>query len=227
MTTSIPVITIDGTSGCGKGTLAHRLARELGWHYLDSGALYRIVAWACLQNNFQAADDDSTKQFVANLSIEFKDNDSVEAGFNAFCNGVDVSDLIRTPECSQMASKVSAIPAVRAALMQQQLDFRQLPGLVTDGRDMGTVVFPDAPCKLYLTASLEERAHRRYAQLKSAGVDATFESVQQDLAERDHRDMSRNNAPLKPAEDAVIIDTSNLTIDDVFHQSLLLVPGIS
>ena len=227
MPSLIPVITIDGTSGCGKGTLAHRLARELGWHYLDSGALYRIVAWACLQDNFLADDTELTTQFVAKLAIEFKDNDNAEAGFNAFCNGVDVSDLIRTPQCSQMASKVSAIPAVRAALMQQQLDFRQLPGLVTDGRDMGTVVFPDAPCKLYLTASLEERAHRRYSQLMSAGVDVSIESVQQDLAERDQRDMSRNSAPLKPADDAVVIDTSSLSIDDVYRQSLSLVPGIT
>ncbi len=214
------VITIDGTSGCGKGTLAHRLAHKLGWHYLDSGALYRIAAWACLQKNIKPLDDARTYDFVEGLSIEFKHGDGDADAFRAYCEGEDVTSAIRAVDCSRMASKVSALPAVRKALLQQQLAFRQQPGLVTDGRDMGTVVFPDADVKLYLTASADVRAQRRCQQLQAKGQEADFDHIKQELIERDQRDMSRTESPLKPAEDAVVIDTSELSIQQVFNLTL-------
>lgn len=214
-----PVITIDGTSGCGKGTLAHRLAHKLGWHYLDSGALYRIAAWACLQKNIEPADNSSTHDFVKGLNIEFKHSGGGAESFRAYCEGVDVTDAIRVVDCSRMASKVSALPAVRAALLQQQLAFRQLPGLVTDGRDMGTVVFPDADVKLYLTANADVRARRRCDQLLSKGQSVDFNHIKQELIDRDERDMSRTESPLKPADDAVVIDTSELSVQQVYDFS--------
>ncbi len=214
-----PVITIDGTSGCGKGTLAHLLADKLQWHYLDSGALYRIAAWATLQANKQPENSAEYGNFIRQLAITFKFCDN-EAGFLAYCDNTDISRVIRTEQVSQMASKVSALPVVREALIQQQYDFRQMPGLVTDGRDMGTVVFPDAVVKLYLTANLKERANRRYSQLKSKGEDVQLSEIQSELEKRDARDMSRTNSPLKPAEDALVIDTSNLTIEQVFDLAI-------
>ncbi len=212
-----PVITIDGTSGCGKGTLAHLLADKLQWHYLDSGALYRIAAWATLQANKQPENSAEYGDFIRQLSIKFKFCDN-EAGFLAYCNGEDLSSVIRTEQVSQMASKVSALPVVREALIQQQYDFRQMPGLVTDGRDMGTVVFPDADVKLYLTASLKERANRRYQQLKNKDQNVRLDAIESELAKRDARDINRKDSPLKPADDALVIDTSDLSIEQVYDQ---------
>ncbi|MDF1655337.1 MAG: (d)CMP kinase [Coxiellaceae bacterium] len=214
-----PVITIDGTSGCGKGTLAHLLASALDWNYLDSGALYRIAAWATLQENKQPEDSADYGDFIRHISIEFKPCDN-DTGFLAFCNGVNVSDAIRAEEVSQMASKVSSLPVVRQALIQQQYDFRQMPGLVTDGRDMGTVVFPDADVKLYLTANLDERANRRYLQLKKKDENVHLDTIKTELEKRDARDMGRENSPLKPADDALVIDTSEMAIDQVFEVAI-------
>lgn len=215
-----PVITIDGTSGCGKGTLAQALARHLGWHYLDSGALYRIVAWAVLNQGLSPADEHAIAALVAGLPIRFSFSKEDETVFRVFCNETEVTEAIRTQNCANMASQVSAIPAVRKALFQKQLDFRQLPGLVTDGRDMGTVVFPDASLKIFLTASLEERANRRYRQLKGMGKGVSLPRVREELAERDTRDMQRSAAPLVPAEDAWILDTSLMNAEEVFHKIL-------
>jgi CMP/dCMP kinase len=213
---SIPVITIDGTSGCGKGTLAHALSRHLGWHYLDSGALYRIVAWAAIYHGVTPSDTDDFAQFIKALTIRFEDAEDID-GFAVFCNDVNISLEIRTPECGTEASIVSAMPKVRAALFDLQLGFRKAPGLVTDGRDMGTVVFPDAPYKFFLTAGLEERTQRRYKQLHDKTGSADFDKIHTELKERDARDLSRTVSPMVPAPDATIVDTSLMSIEQTFE----------
>jgi cytidylate kinase len=218
-----PVVTIDGTSGCGKGTLAHALAKHLGWHYLDSGALYRIAAWAALHQGILASEPEAVVAMVRALRIRFAFTAEDETAYRVFCNDLDVTEAIRSEACSQMASKVSAIPAVRAALLQQQLDFRALPGLVTDGRDMGTVVFPDAAVKFFLSASLDERAQRRYKQLKEKDNSVSLQRVREELYKRDARDAGRDTAPLVPASDAHVVDTSSMDIDAVFSWALNLV----
>lgn len=218
-----PVVTIDGTSGCGKGTLAHALAKHLGWHYLDSGALYRIAAWAALHQGILASEPEAVVAMVRALRIRFAFTAEDETAYRVFCNDLDVTEAIRTEACSQMASKVSAIPDVRAALLQQQIDFRELPGLVTDGRDMGTVVFPDAAVKFFLSASLDERAQRRYKQLKEKDNSVSLQRVREELYKRDARDTGRDTAPLVPASDAHVVDTSAMDIDAVFSWALNLV----
>lgn len=213
--TDIPVLTIDGPSGSGKGTLAQRMAAELGWHYLDSGALYRVLAQAALQAEIDLADESALAELAATLPVTF----DVEADkLTVLLNDQDVSLLIRSEQAGNAASKVAAIPAVRSALLQRQRDFRQLPGLVTDGRDMGTVVFPDAPFKVYLTASAEVRASRRYKQLKEKGIDSNLADLIKEITERDERDQQRDVAPLKPAADAIILDSTALGIDAVFQR---------
>lgn len=213
--TDIPVLTIDGPSGSGKGTLAQRMAAELGWHYLDSGALYRVLAQAALQTEIDLADESALAELAATLPVTF----DVEADkLTVLLNDQDVSLLIRSEQAGNAASKVAAIPAVRSALLQRQRDFRQLPGLVTDGRDMGTVVFPDAPFKVYLTASAEVRASRRYKQLKEKGIDSNLADLIKEITERDERDQQRDVAPLKPAADAIILDSTALGIDAVFQR---------
>ena len=213
--TDIPVLTIDGPSGSGKGTLAQRMAAELGWHYLDSGALYRVLAQAALQAEIDLADESALAELAATLPVTF----DVEADkLTVLLNDQDVSLLIRSEQAGNAASKVAAIPAVRSALLQRQRDFRQLPGLVTDGRDMGTVVFPDAPYKVYLTASAEVRASRRYKQLKEKGIDSNLPDLIKEITERDERDQQRDVAPLKPAADAIILDSPALGIDAVFQR---------
>ncbi len=213
--TEVPVLTIDGPSGSGKGTLAQRLAAKLGWHYLDSGALYRVLAQAALQAEIDFADESALANLAANLPVSFQ----VEQGMlTVLLNGQDVSLLIRSEQAGNAASKVAAIPAVRIALLQRQRDFRQAPGLVTDGRDMGTVVFPDAPYKVYLTASAEVRASRRYKQLKEKGIDSNLADLIIEITERDERDQQRDVAPLKPAADAIILDSTALGIDAVFQR---------
>ena len=211
-----PVITIDGPSGTGKGTIARKLADFLGWHLLDSGALYRIVAVGALEkeillNNIKELSDFSESMNVT-FSQDFEDSISL--------NGKEISTQVRLEETAEKASFVAAIPEVRDALLKRQLIFRQNPGLVADGRDMGTVVFPDAELKFYLTASPEERAQRRYKQLINKGVSVNLRALLKDIASRDERDTNRKVSPLRPADDAVVIDTTSLTIEQVLNKVL-------
>ena len=204
-----PVITIDGPSGSGKGTIARLLARELGYHFLDSGALYRLLAFAAEQRAIALDDEPSLVELAGKLDIVFPADGGED---DVLLDGENIGSLIRTEAAGAGASKVAALPDVRTALLQRQRDFRSSPGLVADGRDMGTVVFPDAGAKIYLIASAEERARRRCKQLKEKGLDADYSAVVADIQARDERDMNRPVAPLKPAEDAESVDTSELDI---------------
>jgi len=206
-----PVITIDGPSGTGKGTIAHLLAQELGWHILDSGALYRIVGVAAVDQGIAADDAAGLSRIAHAMQVEF----STLFQGSITLNGREISGRVRLEESGAMASKVAANPGLRAALLQRQHDFRRQPGLVADGRDMGTVVFPDAICKFFLTASAETRAQRRYNQLKDKEVSVSLPALLQDIRARDERDSTRAVSPLKPAKDALIIDTGPLTIEQV------------
>jgi len=211
-----PVIAVDGPSGSGKGTLAARLARKLDWHLLDSGALYRIVAWSALAEAVALDDGGGLAKLAKRLRIRFDvtigDDVIVRVG------DTDVSRAIRDEAVSVAASQVAALPPVRTALLDTQHRFRRRPGLVADGRDMGTVVFADAPLKIFLDASAEERAKRRYKQLKDKDLGVSLRALLESIRERDERDRSRAVSPLKPADDAVVIDSSSLSIDDVFEQ---------
>jgi len=206
---SAPVITIDGPSGSGKGTIARLLARELGYHFLDSGALYRLLAFAAEQRAIALDDEPSLVELAGKLDIVFPADGGED---DVLLYGENIGSLIRTEAAGAGASRVAALPAVRTALLQRQRDFRSSPGLVADGRDMGTVVFPDAGAKIYLIASAEERARRRCKQLKEKGLDADYSAVVADIQARDERDMNRPVAPLKPAEDAESVDTSELDV---------------
>tara|TARA_B100001079_G_scaffold36129_1_gene27619 strand:+ start:30 stop:713 length:684 start_codon:yes stop_codon:yes gene_type:complete len=217
--TSIPVITIDGPSGSGKGTVAVRIAEELGFTLLDSGALYRSVGIAALRDEIDLRDHQQIAELARHLNIEF----GVSSPDSVWLDGEDVSLEIRTDIGSELASQIGAIPAAREALYERQLAFRKAPGLVADGRDMGTVVFQDAIIKIYLTARPEERAQRRYKQLIDKGIDASLADLLRDLKERDARDSERPISPLKPAKDAVVLDTTDLQIDQVMEQVLDLV----
>ena len=217
--TSIPVITIDGPSGSGKGTVAVRIAEELGFTLLDSGALYRSVGIAALRDEIDLRDHQQIAELARHLNIEF----GVSSPDSVWLDGEDVSLEIRTDIGSELASQIGAIPAAREALYERQLAFRKAPGLVADGRDMGTVVFQDAIIKIYLTARPEERAQRRYKQLIDKGIDASLPDLLRDLKERDARDSERPISPLKPAKDAVVLDTTDLHIDQVVEQVLDLV----
>lgn len=217
--TSIPVITIDGPSGSGKGTVAVRLAEKLGFTLLDSGALYRSVGIAALRCEIDLRDHQQIAELARHLNIEF----GVSSPDSVWLDGEDVSLEIRTDIGSELASQIGAIPAAREALYERQLAFRKAPGLVADGRDMGTVVFQDAIIKIYLTARPEERAQRRYKQLIDKGIDASLADLLRDLKERDARDSERPISPLKPAKDAVVLDTTDLHIDQVVEQVLDLV----
>jgi len=210
---SIPVITIDGPTASGKGTLASLVAQQLGYHYLDSGALYRLTAFAALQTGLalDTADEDAIADLARQLPVVFE-------GEHVLLSGVNVSEAIRSEEAGMNASKVSVLPAVRQALVDLQLSFRRLPGLVADGRDMGTVIFPDAALKVFLTASAEKRAERRYKQLISKGISTTIDILRADLTARDARDTQRSVAPLKPAQDALPLDNSSLSIDSSVTQ---------
>jgi cytidylate kinase len=214
MSSPIPVITVDGPSGVGKGTLSQQLARHLGWHFLDSGALYRLLGLAARRQGVEFTDEPALEVLALKLDVRFLPSGQGET--TILLSNQDVTREIRTEQAGNDASRVAAVPAVRAALLQRQRDFRQLPGLVADGRDMGTTVFPDAPLKFFLTASAEVRAERRYKQLKEKGLDASLTTLLAEIAERDERDRTRSVSPLKPAEDAIIIDTSHLGIDEVF-----------
>ena len=217
--TSIPVITIDGPSGSGKGTVAVRIAEKLDFTLLDSGALYRSVGIAALRGEIDLRDHQQIAELARHLNIEF----GVSSPDSVWLDGEDVSLEIRTDIGSELASQIGAIPAAREALYERQLAFRKAPGLVADGRDMGTVVFQDAIIKIYLTARPEERAQRRYKQLIDKGIDASLPDLLRDLKERDARDSERPISPLKPAKDAVVLDTTDLHIDQVVAQVLDLV----
>ena len=208
---SAPVITIDGPSGSGKGAVCAVIAERLGFALLDSGALYRVLGIAVHKAGVDLANHQAVAKLAGEMAIEFGRNgpDSVQL------NGEVVSLAIRTDLGSDMASRVGAIPAARQALHERQLAFRQPPGLVADGRDMGTVVFPDAQLKIYLTASVEARAQRRYKQLIGKGIDAILPHLLRDLKERDARDSQRPVSPLKPAEDAILLDTTDMTLENV------------
>lgn len=201
----IPVIAIDGPSASGKGTVAQRVAKELGFHYLDSGALYRLVALKSLQEGVDIADEGALVEIAANLDVVFENGD-------IFLDGKRVTDAIRTEQCGVLASKLASCQSIRESLMARQRTFRQLPGLVTDGRDMGSVIFPDAVLKVYLTASAEVRAQRRYKQLIEKGISANIDSLQEEIRKRDERDSNRKVAPLQKCSDARLLDTTSLSI---------------
>lgn len=205
----IPVITIDGPSGSGKGTIARLIARQLDFHFLDSGALYRVLALLAVRRGVALDDAPAQSELAAEMDIRFP-SDTVSE--QVLLQGQDVSNEIRSEEVGSGASKVAALPEVRAALLQRQRDFAVLPGLVADGRDMGTVVFPEADAKIFLTASAEERARRRYKQLKEKNISAEYERILADVQARDERDSNRPVAPLRPAADAFELDTSHLNI---------------
>ncbi|MBW8184632.1 (d)CMP kinase [Shewanella nanhaiensis] len=219
MSERAPVVTIDGPSGAGKGTISQLLAERLGWKLLDSGAIYRVLALAAIHHNVELDNEDSLTLLAAHLDVQFITGNGSK-GIKVVLEGEDVSNDIRSQECSNAASKVAAFPRVREALLRRQRAFSEAPGLIADGRDMGTVVFSKAPVKLYLTASAEERAQRRYNQLQDKGFDVNIDQLLTEIKERDDRDMNRSVAPLVPAEDALVIDTSEIGIEEVLNIAL-------
>jgi len=213
MKNTVPVIAIDGPSGSGKGTIAHRVAKTLGWHLLDSGALYRLVALSAKNAGVPLDDERRLAALASALDVRFDSNE--DGSELIWLENEDVTRQIRTEECGAGASAVAQIPAVRDALLKRQRAFQQPPGLVADGRDMGTHVFADAALKIFLTASAEERARRRHKQLKDKGMDVSLAALSRDIEDRDRRDSERSVAPLRPAEDARILDSSGQSIEAV------------
>lgn len=221
MSAIVPVLTIDGPSGAGKGTISRIVARRLGWHYLDSGALYRAVGVAASWADIDTSDASALVRCTFDTKVQF-----VEQGeaMRVLVNGTDATDELRLETTGALASAIAAIPEVRSALKERQRAFRSAPGLVADGRDMGTVIFADAPFKVFLTASAEERAERRHKQLNDKGVSVNFDDLLREIMARDARDAQRTVAPLKPADDAVLIDTTGIGIDDVVARVMDLLP---
>jgi len=208
-----PVVAIDGPVGSGKGTIARRVATSLGWHLLDSGALYRLVALASVKRGVAETEEEDLAALASDLSVEFETDQS--GNERIFLDGEDVTSDIRSEECGRVASAVASFSGVRAALLEIQRSFRKKPGLVADGRDMGSTVFPNAFLKVYLTASAEERAKRRHKQLKDKGIDVSLPALSRDIEDRDRRDSERTVAPLRPAADARLLDSSGQSIDEV------------
>ncbi len=215
----IPVLTIDGPSGAGKGTVSRLVAKKLGWHYLDSGSIYRSLAIALQNDSIDLSNESGIVKVAQVMTLEFECDDELVVKLN----GEDITRQLGLESTGTIASQIAALPEVRRALLQKQRDFRQAPGLVADGRDMGTVVFPDAENKVFLTASAEKRAERRYKQLIEKGIDANLISITNEIEERDRRDMERKAAPLAMACDALYIDSSDMTIDAVVEEVLNLI----
>jgi len=212
LTDYIPVLAIDGPSGSGKGTVCRKLARKLGWNLLDSGALYRLVALAAAKDKLSLDDSEGLSHIASNMNISFAPASDLE---QVFLEGKEVSEAMRTETCGTDASKVALQPAIRSAVVNRQRRFAQAPGLVADGRDMGTIVFPDATLKVFLTASPEERALRRYNQLKDKGIDVNLAALSRRIDGRDRRDAERDVAPLRPARDARVLDSTELDANEV------------
>jgi len=211
-----PVITIDGASGTGKGAVAHLLSKTLGWHFLDSGVLYRVLALSAANHGIHMSNEVGIRVLASHLDVQFDTINSSSP--KILLEGEDVTDIIRTEKVGGNASKIGVLPAVRSALLERQRAFRQRPGLVTDGRDMGTVVFPDALVKIFLTASFEERVRRRYLQLKEKGIDVNLTNLASELKTRDTRDQERAIAPLRPADNAICINSDNMSINEVVNR---------
>lgn len=218
-TNLVPVITIDGPSGTGKGTLCYKLANYLNWHALDSGAIYRVLAFAAREKNIEFNDVEMLVNLAGLLDLKFEYDHQPQVIFE----GRTITQAIRSEQCAQDASKIAVIPEVRQALLARLRAFASFPGLVTDGRDMGTAVFPDAVLKIYLDASLQERSKRRYLELKEKGIDVSLPGVIDELKQRDARDFARSSSPLRPDADAVHINTTDQTIEQVFDSVLKLV----
>jgi cytidylate kinase len=216
---TIPVLTIDGPSGAGKGTISRLVAKKLGWNYLDSGSIYRSLAIALSQQGVDLADEAAIVKVAETMDLAFECGDELLVKLN----GADITAQLGLETTGNTASIIAVLPEVRRVLLQKQQNFRQSPGLVADGRDMGTVVFPDASSKVFLTASAEERARRRYKQLKEKGIDANLSSLTLDIEERDRRDSERATAPLAMAENALYIDSSSMSITAVIEEVLNLI----
>ncbi len=222
MTSSVPVICVDGPSGAGKGTLSQHLANAFSWHLLDSGALYRVVGYACRQANVPLDDETAVAQMARALNVDFQPG---EKGVTVWLSDQDVTAAIRSEEGGLDASRVAALPRVRAALLLRQQELARTPGLIADGRDMGTVVFPDAPLKIFLTASAQARAERRLHQLQGMGESVSLPRLLADIQERDARDEARAVSPLVPAGDAIVIDSTTLSADEVLQAVRELADG--
>ena len=216
----IPVVTVDGPSGAGKGTLSALIAEKLGWHLLDSGAIYRVLAVAAMHHDLPVDDESAVVPLASGLDVSFEIDKEQR---RVVLEGEDVTDDIRTEEVGAVASQIASLARVREALLRRQRAFQQDPGLVADGRDMGTVVFPDANVKLFLTVSAEARAERRYNQLKDKGLNVNIARLLTDIKARDDRDANRSIAPLVPAEDAVVIDSTDLDINQVFESAMEII----